>query len=385
MRLPAGRPLFLYYAADLNQHGVTEVQRLTTTVFFASKSLGALTDSQLQRMLDRFGLGRLLRSAPTEHGVMKQTLFITSTAGEFVLKGNPLYPGQWEEEAYFIRHLHANTGLKVPYPYLIDESDDIFGWSYALMPRLPGRHIHDPELLHHEDACAIAAALGRALLALHGWKAEHPGEFDPDSGHIRPFAGSYTTWLYGTIRYWLDDAANYSVMTDQDKNWVEQLLENAQATMDRLDSPSFVMGDFKPENVLVQQTDRGWEVSGVIDFTTSYFGDAAADLPKLTALYLERGEEEEAASFLSAYVQGSSFAGDRGLLQEHGLDDFVERFRIHMLHQRLLRWGCAHAMKQIPWDPALSFSAWAEPYTEAAARLLRVNQDREARPSQPMN
>ncbi|WP_374020491.1 aminoglycoside phosphotransferase family protein [Paenibacillus thiaminolyticus] len=337
---------------------------MTTTVFFASKSLGALTDSQLQRMLDRFGLGRLLRSAPTEHGVMKQTLFITSTAGEFVLKGNPLYPGQWKEEAYFIRHLHAKTGVNVPYPYLIDESDDIFGWSYALMPRLPGRHIQGPELLHHEeDACAIAAELGRALLSLHGWKAEHPGEFDPDSGHIRPFADSYTAWLYGTIRYWLDDAAKYSVITDQDKKWVEQLLDNAQAAMDRLDSPAFVMGDFKPENVLVQQSDRGWEVSGVIDFTTSYFGDAIADLPKLTALYLERGEEEQAASFLSAYI------GDSALLQE----GFLERFRVHMLHQRLLRWGCAQAMKQVTWDPALSFSEWAEPYTEAAARLLRVN------------
>ncbi|CAH8244751.1 hypothetical protein WJ0W_001981 [Paenibacillus melissococcoides] len=58
---------------------------MTTTVFFASKSLGALTDSQLQRMLDRFGLGRLLHSAPTEHGVMKQTLFVTSTAGQSAL------------------------------------------------------------------------------------------------------------------------------------------------------------------------------------------------------------------------------------------------------------------------------------------------------------
>ncbi|MDU5145560.1 MAG: aminoglycoside phosphotransferase family protein [Paenibacillus dendritiformis] len=357
---------------------------MTTTVFFASKSLGALTDSQLQRMLDRFGLGRLLRSAPTEHGVMKQTLFVTSTAGEFVLKGNPLYPGQWEEEAYFIRHLHANAGVKVPYPYLIDEADDIFGWSYALMPRLPGRHIHDPELLrllHREDGATIAAQLGHALREMHRWKAAHPGEFDPDSGHIRPFAGSYTAWLYGMIRYWLDDAAKYSVITERDKAWVQQLLDGAQATMDRLDSPSFVMGDFKPENVLVQQTDRGWEVSGVIDFTTSYFGDAAADLPKLTALYLERGEAEEAASFLSAYIQGSSLAGEHGLLQEQCLNDFLERFRIHMLHQRLLRWGCAHAMKQIAWDPALSFSAWAEPYTEAAARLLRAsNEERRTHP-----
>lgn len=123
------------------------------------------------------------------------------------------------------------------------------------MPRLPGRHIHDPELLHHEDACGIAAALGRSLRALHGWKADHPGEFDPDIGHIRTFAGSYTAWLYGTVRYWLDDAAKYSVITDRDKAWVEQLLDDAQPAMDRLASPSFVMGDFKPENVLVQQTD----------------------------------------------------------------------------------------------------------------------------------
>ncbi|BFH25424.1 aminoglycoside phosphotransferase family protein [Paenibacillus melissococcoides] len=69
-------------------------------------------------------------------------------------------------------------------------------------------------------------------------------------------------------------------------------------------------------------------MSGVIDFTTSYFGDAAADLPKLTALYLERGEEEEAASFLSSYIQKSNHVGDNAPLQEQFRQGLLERFRI---------------------------------------------------------
>jgi len=45
---------------------------------------------------------------------------------------------------------------------------------------------------------------------------------------------------------------------------------------------------------------------------------------------------------------------------------FKERFKVHMLHQRILDWGCAKAINPVTWDKNLSFSQWAETYTEAA-------------------
>lgn len=105
---------------------------MTTKIIFGSKNrLGTITTEQLQAMLDRFKLGKLISFSSTAQGAMGQTMFITSTDGEFVLKGNPLYPGQLEEEKFFVDQLNQITDIPVPSPYVFDPSDDIFGWSYA--------------------------------------------------------------------------------------------------------------------------------------------------------------------------------------------------------------------------------------------------------------
>ncbi len=91
-------------------------------------------------MLDRLGLGQLRSAAKTAKGVGNQTMFVTSSAGDFVLKGNPLYAGQFSEEQFCVDQLQARTGMPVPSPYLVDEGTDIVGWPYAVMPRLAGRH-----------------------------------------------------------------------------------------------------------------------------------------------------------------------------------------------------------------------------------------------------
>ncbi|WP_025682449.1 phosphotransferase family protein [Paenibacillus maysiensis] len=329
---------------------------MTTTIYFSSKRLGEVTADQLQRMLDRFDLGRLLSFGKTAEGVMGQTLYISSTAGQFVLKGNPLFSGQWVEERFMVEQLHTRTSIPVPTPYLVDETGDIFGWSYAVMPRLDGQHIHTPELQAKWTPLAkqqIAEMLASVLLELHSWKVEISGELDTISLAIRPFEVSYRAWLYGRIRYWLEDAQKYSDISTQDMAWVECILEDARQAFDDLDTSTFVMGDFKPQNFLVQNGDNGWKVSGLFDFTTAYFGDGVADLPKITIMYLENGEEELARRFLTAYL--------KGMETQKG---FAERFRVHMLHQQILNWGCAKAMKQVTWDDKLSFADWARKFTD---------------------
>jgi hypothetical protein len=36
--------------------------------------------------------------------------------------------------------------VPVPWPYLIDPTPDIFGWSFVLMPRMPGLQLADPQM-----------------------------------------------------------------------------------------------------------------------------------------------------------------------------------------------------------------------------------------------
>ena len=118
---------------------------MTTEIIFASNKV-EVTDEQLQVMLDRLNQGKLISWDKPTSGVMGHTIFVSSTGGEFVFKGNPLYEGQLLEEKFFVDNLHQRTTVPVPSPYIVDKSDDIFGWSYSLMPRLSGVHINNPSI-----------------------------------------------------------------------------------------------------------------------------------------------------------------------------------------------------------------------------------------------
>ncbi len=331
------------------------VMHVTTEIFFSTNKLGEVTDRQLQMMLTRFGLGQLISAAKTAKGVGNQTMFVRSTTGEYVLKGNPLYAGQFAEEQFYVDNLLEHIRLPLPVPYLVDESPDIFGWAYAIMPRLSGRHITEPAFgasLDAEEKEQIAELLAVSLAQLHSWKVDHAGEFDPQSRQIRPFPGSYRAWLYARTRYWLGDAGKYSVITPGDLQWVEGVLDDAEGAFDSLRSPSYVMGDFKTDNLLIEREANHWGLSGIFDFTNGYFGDGLADLPKIVIMYLNAGAAHLAKRFVWTYLNYSQVE-----------DGCVERLRVHLLMQRILDWGCAKATHTVSWDDQLSFSEWAKRYT----------------------
>ncbi|WP_349409864.1 aminoglycoside phosphotransferase family protein [Pseudalkalibacillus sp. SCS-8] len=331
---------------------------MTTKILFSTNKLGAISNEQLQWMLDRFNLGKLISSAKTREGVMSQTMFVTSTEGQFVLKGNPLYPGQLQEEKYFVDNLNQNPSIHVPHPYQIDEQEDIFGWSYALMPCLSGEHLQ-PDW-PKQDKLMVAEALAETLKEMHSWKVEQFGELEPSDFQIKSFEGSYKKWLYDRIRYWLNDAKKYSVITREDFDWVEQVLRSAEESFQELSTPAFVMGDFKPANVLLQKGSKGWTVSGVFDFTNAYFGDPVADLVKMLTIYIDQNQLEIAERFLSVYLE-----------TPEDKEAYVNRICVHMLQQRILDWGCFKAIGQVTWDDDLPFSKWAAPYIQAATELTK--------------
>lgn len=337
---------------------------MTTEIFFSSKRLGDITYEQLQRMLNRFELGTLISGVRTARGSGNQTLLVTASSGAYILKGNPLYEGQLAEEKYVVDQLHARTRLPVPYPFLVDEADEVFGWGYALMPRLPGWHMHDPKLqaeVGFADRLELAKLLALRLSEMHGWQGECFGEWDPVNGRMRPFEGTYSSWLFNRILFWLDDARKYSVITEADVEWVKHLLNASRKCLDELKASCFVMGDFKADNLLVERGKKGWQLSGIFDFTSVYFGDGLADLPKMVISYMEEGQAELARQFMKTYLKHAN---------ESSLESVAARFRVHMLHQRVLDWGCAHAIQRVTWDPRLSFAEWAKPYVEAAEGII---------------
>jgi aminoglycoside phosphotransferase (APT) family kinase protein len=146
-----------------------------------SQRLGVLSGEQLQAALDRFGLGRLLDAEPVKGGLFGQNVFLTSSHGEYVLRGKPHYPWQLARERFFSRLIAERTSVPVAWLYSIEAGEEPFGWSYAVMPRLPGLRLGDPEVreaLTTPDRLAIARALGEALAALKSLRWPYAGRYD---------------------------------------------------------------------------------------------------------------------------------------------------------------------------------------------------------------
>ena len=52
-----------------------------------SERLGAIGDEQFHAVADRLQIGRFVKAAPTTSGLFGQNVFVTTTEGEFVLRG----------------------------------------------------------------------------------------------------------------------------------------------------------------------------------------------------------------------------------------------------------------------------------------------------------
>jgi len=169
-----------------------------------SKHLGLLSDAQLQAALDRFHLGRFLGAESVPFGTFRQNVFVSSTEGDYVLRGKPLFWWQFPTEQFYARFLHERAHIPVPWPYLIDPTTDIFGWSYVLMPRMPGLQLADPQVreqLQPTERQAIASTLGEHLAHMQQAKWPSAGRYQATTGKNSILALSSTRGL-STCKLW---------------------------------------------------------------------------------------------------------------------------------------------------------------------------------------
>lgn len=355
--------------------------------FHYGERLGTISGLQFQSALDWFQLGRFLKAEKTARGSLGQTIFISSTEGEYVMRGDP-NPGQLQLEKFIINHLHDNTDVPVPAPYHLDLSSEVFGWGYAIMPRLGGAHVDTEDQRAHlssDDERSIARAFGRNLARMQQFTADRPGLYVPHENAIVPLEqlhrdwlfgpvrdryidsfpvhdNPYREWLYTKIRFWLGDAKKYSDITSIDTEWVEGVLAESYGSFDSGWKPCFVMGDYKLDNVLFEKRSGGWEVSGAFDFTACGMGDGIADLARAYAMYMDRDSPELADPFISGYW-------DNHANREQSGDGWINRFLVHLIHERLLVWGYHKASGTVYWDDTCPFHQWMERYCKSALGL----------------
>ena len=123
-----------------------------------SERLGAISDEQFHAVAQRLQIGRFLKAAPTTSGLFGQNVFVTTTEGEFVLRGAPHWvkelheeeyhpEDRWQftKEKYFAEQLHTHTDAPVPWPMLHDQTNDILGWPYLRNAADAGHVLRRPQ------------------------------------------------------------------------------------------------------------------------------------------------------------------------------------------------------------------------------------------------
>ena len=317
-----------------------------------SKRLGKISDEQLQAALSRFGLGELVRAGPISFGLFGQNLFVTSTQGEFVLRGAPHYDWQFPTEQFFVEQLHSKTRVPVPYPYLFDPSAEIFGWGFVIMPRMPGLQLADKQvasMLDWDDRREIARALARTLAEMQTLTWDHAGKYDPVTKNVQPFTPNYRAWIVARIRELLAEALGLNNHTPpSDAAWVESIIDRVAPALHASFQPCVVLEDYKEHNVVVERTADGWRVSGVFDLMTAHFGDGEADLARQVGTYL-RENPTLADVFVAAYLRNKT-----------AQPGFAERQQLYMLYDSIIIWSFWQRQAGgLPEDKTLTFQQWA--------------------------
>jgi len=378
-----------------------------------SERLGSIDDKSFQQVLSRFDLGEFVSAKAIPYGLFGQNVFLASTKGEFVFRGNPLLDGQFETERFMAERLRHETGSPVPWPYLFDGSKDFFAWPYVIMPRLVGQQLASPEVkaaLSDQDRLGVAEALGVNLARMHQLRHPHPGTYDPLTDTIRrmgevyippweqtadnwhdadptPLSTGeiYQRWIYSRIGYFLkraveanDSASDRSRMTTpEDVAWVESILETHRAALLVPFQACFVMNDYKEANTVADKINGRWQITGVFDLMEAYFGDPEADLARTTMDYWNdksaltrptmdgwkdrNGYDPRLYAFLNAYFQNRKDPARPG---------FQGRFAIYTLMDRMLLWSYGRGLGW--FDAFSSLRSWFELQLSLDLRQLLI-------------
>lgn len=362
-----------------------------------SEHLGEIKDECFQAALKKLGLGDFVSAKPVSYGLFGQNIFLTSTQGELVFRGRPLWHGQFENECFMVTKLHQETRIPVPWPYQVNKPDDLFGWSYIIMPRLPGLPLENAEVqktLSAEDHLGLAVTMAENLLELQKLKYPHCGLYDVstnsvaalDEVYIPPWSeklpansassvgqsGSpeeiYQRWYISRIKerlnYAIDcnDRTSGGKTTRGDVDWVESVLRDYKDSLLVPFQPCFVMDDYKEGNTTCEKVDGKWKITGLFDFGTAYFGDGEADLSRLLATYGIGDTQcgQRARVFLKAYLKGKHQGAIR--------PQFVERACLYLLMDWLVMW--AFFRNRISVDKFPDFRSWCESSLRASHNHL---------------
>ena len=332
------------------------------------KLLGKISDSSLQSALDEFDLGQLVSSEAIPFGLFGQNAFLESTSGSYVLRTCAFYDWQLPTEHFFSKLIHPRTQVPAPWPYLLSESEIIFGFQYgfAIMPRLPGITTADPETyksFNSSQKSSLAMAQGTALRELQKLTNDVSGKYDHIEKAVIPFPNGYVARTVERIRKNVATSIEYPNphISQTDKDWIDSTLADAAKLSDDF-QPVIVHEDFNRNNMTVEQGDNdNWQITGLFDLMTAHFGDGLADIPRQFSMYIEEGLLTVAEDYIKAYLDGATLDAEA-----------KQRLELYLIDDRLLIWQYFHRPNhdRSRFDEKSGLKEWLSPFLDVLHQII---------------
>lgn len=251
---------------------------------------------------------------------------VAAVAGRYVVKIFPdFHRHQWESEYRVLAQL--NRCIRVPVPELIASGEWPEGWTYVVMSCLPGTTLEElwPSLTL-ADKSALLFEIGSLMAEVHTVPAGPLATLEPEwNGFIaRQRTRFPDRLLRQNLPVWFQE---------QMEAFVQQNFE----LLPMQPEPVLLTGEYTPFNLLAEQHNGRWRLSGMIDFGDAMTGFREYDLLG-PAVFSGEGNPALLCSFFSGY----GFPGGR--------IDAAQRRRL-MLLLILHRYSNLHIQVRIPgWE-----------------------------------
>ncbi|MFC1705945.1 phosphotransferase family protein [Planctomycetota bacterium] len=180
----------------------------------------------------------------------------------------------------------AGVELPATTPELVAH-DDLEGWSYLVMTRLPGCSMDAawPHLGHH-DRARLAQQLGEFAAALHRLPLPADG-IDAD----------WPAFVERQKRGCLARHRVHGALPDTALDALAEFIDRTDLTDNR---QVFLHTELTSGNALIERRGDGWALSGVVDFEPAAIGAPEYELPGI-AIFVARGNAEVLRAALRGY------------------------------------------------------------------------------------
>lgn len=171
---------------------------------------------------------------------------------------------------------------------------------FAVIEFIEGRPLSEILLeVGSEEASLLGRAVAEALIAIHSIELSHSGFFDAEFKFdpiFENFGQAYIDYMYSC----LDNPLLINRVPKETGIAFRQLLNDNEGNLRSLKNTSkLVHCDYNPKNIMVQKSESGWQVTGILDWEFAAAGSLLVDIGNFL-----RFEDELPLDLVQGFTEG---------------------------------------------------------------------------------